>query len=241
VELPELARTCGAAAVASHRTAARPWQLELVDEGAESVTEPRNRSRLVVPGWLVHRRDLRPEETVSVDGVRFTTPLRTVLDLSRCLPLEEAVAVADSALRLRTVSVEEVRATLTAAWGHHAARARAVAPLVDARSESVLESLFAVALHIAGLDPPARQHIVRERDGTFVARVDFCWPDQRLVVETDGFAFHSDREAYRRDRNRLNALERLGWRVLRFSWEDVRHRTAYVMRTIESCLHGAVA
>ena len=43
----------------------------------------------------------------------------------------------------------------------------------------------------------------------------------RVVIELDGFAYHSDRADYRRDRRRTNALTALGYRVLRFSWEDV--------------------
>ena len=70
---------------------------------------------------------------------------------------------------------------------------------------------------------------------------DFACADARLVVEADGFAFHSDRAAYRKDRERLNALERLGWRVLRFTWEDVRGRPAYVVGLVHGCLADAAA
>ena len=48
--------------------------------------------------------------------------------------------------------------------------------------------------------------MVADEDGGFVARVDFCWPAATLIVEADGFAQHSDRSAYRRDRQRLTAL-----------------------------------
>lgn len=241
MEVTDLARVCGPRATASHQTAAALWKLELVTAGPQCLTVPRERSRLTVPGWKVYRRDLPSQDVVVAGGVRLTTPLRTVLDLSRSLPLEEAVAAADSALRVTGLKAEQVQAVLARAWGHHSARARAVAPLVDARSESVLESLLGVVLHLGDLPPPVRQHVVREKDGTFVARVDFCWPHRRLIVEADGFAFHSDRAAYRKDRDRLNALERLGWRVLRFSWEDVRERPAHVVGTIASCLRDEAA
>jgi very-short-patch-repair endonuclease len=69
-----------------------------------------------------------------------------------------------------------------------------------------------------------------------VARVDFAWPAARLIVEADGFAYHSDRESYRRDRERLNHLERLGWRVLRFTWEDVVSRPEYVTNLVGAVL-----
>jgi very-short-patch-repair endonuclease len=58
-------------------------------------------------------------------------------------------------------------------------------------------------------------------------------------VEADGFAFHADRLAYRRDRERQNQLERLGWRVLRFTWEDVRGRPEHVVALIRDCLRIA--
>ncbi len=65
-----------------------------------------------------------------------------------------------------------------------------------------------------------------------MAQVDLCWPAACLIVEADGFAFHSDRAAYRRDRERLNQLERLGWRVLRVTWEDVVHRPEHVVALV---------
>jgi very-short-patch-repair endonuclease len=98
-----------------------------------------------------------------------------------------------------------------------------------------MESLLRVLLHEAGIPRPRTQYRVREH-GQEVARVDFCWPEQRLVVEADGYAFHSSRDDYRRDRRRMNDLERLGWRVLRFSWEDVTQRPDYVSGLVRACL-----
>jgi very-short-patch-repair endonuclease len=60
-------------------------------------------------------------------------------------------------------------------------------------------------------------------------------------VEADGFAFHSDRVAYRRDRERLNELEQLGGRVLRFTWEDVVARPEHVLALVQECLDQAAA
>ena len=85
----------------------------------------------------------------------------------------------------------------------------------------MLESLCRLLLSQAGLAPQVTQLVIRTRTGARIGRVDFAWPAARLVVEVDGFAFHADREAYRKDRRRGNALQRAGWRVLRFSWEDV--------------------
>lgn len=222
----------------SHESAARDQGLEVVDDGGrQSLTVPRNRSRVVLPGWDVHRRDV---EVVEVRGRRVTSPVRTVVDLAGDRPLSRGVAVADSAVRLKLVTSAVLVAALVARPGPNRAARRAVAALVDPASGSVLESLFRVLVHETGLPPPRTQYDVR--DGRrFVARVDFCWPAQRLVVEVDGFAFHSDRAAYRADRRRMNELERLGWRVLRFSWEDVVSGEAYVVATLRALLDAAAA
>ncbi len=68
--------------------------------------------------------------------------------------------------------------------------------------------------------------------------MDFAWPEQRLLVEVDGFAFHADRSRYRSDRRRTNALVLAGWRVLRFSWEDVVHRPDVVVAQVRAALHA---
>jgi very-short-patch-repair endonuclease len=221
----------GPSAALSHEEAAKALGIELVEGGRRRLTVPRNRSRVRVPGWDVVRSDLRPREVEEVDGVRTTTALRTVPNLCRVLVFAHAVVAANSAL----VTASELRAALAGARGRGACRLRAVAPALDPASGSVLESLLRVLLRSAGLGP-VTQFVVDDARGRFVARVDFCWPAARLVVEADGFAFHADRASYRRDRERLNDLERCGWRVLRFTWEDVVHRPDHVLAVVRDCL-----
>lgn len=230
----------GLRAVLSHETAAQLLGLALLEPpSARRLTVPRNRSRLVVPGWEVVRRDVPLRDRVLREGLPCTGPARTVSDLARTLPTPEALVVADSALRGRLVRERDLRRRLLRAEGSGAGRLRLVGSLVDAGSGSALESLLRWTLHEAGLPAPVTQHRIRDGAGREVARVDFCWPEEGLVVEADGFAFHSERSAYRRDRERTNSLVRLGWRVLRFTWEDVRHRPGYVVGLVRACLADA--
>ncbi len=113
--------------------------------------------------------------------------------------------------------------------------------LADPRCGSVLESLCRLLLIQAGLAPEVTQLLVRSRDGGRIGRVDFAWPSARLVVEVDGFAFHADRESYREDRRRSNALQRAGWVVLRFSWEDVVHTPQLVVAAVREVLSHRTA
>lgn len=60
------------------------------------------------------------------------------------------------------------------------------------------------------------------------SRADFAWPRIRLLLETDGYAWHRQRADYRADRERANAYAELGWTLLRVTWEDVVHRPDHV-------------
>jgi very-short-patch-repair endonuclease len=223
----------GTRAVLSHETAARLHGIELhEDEGVQRVSVPRARNGRGAPGWKVHRAEVAEVEVR--EGLRCTDAARTVADLARVLDHTRAVVAADSALRLGLVRLSEL-APMARAMGRGAARVREVHAAMDAKSGSVLETLLRLALAEAGIPRPVTQYRVTDH-GREVARVDFCWPEQRLVVEADGFAFHSSRDDYRRDRQRMNELERLGWRVLRFTWEDVVHRPDHVTGLVRACL-----
>lgn len=164
-----------------------------------------------------------------VDGLRVTTLPATLRECARTRPLEEAVAIIDSALRRKLV-------TLRGLMGRGILR-RAVA-LADPQCGSVLESALRVLPSQHGLAPPYSQFVVRD-GSTFVARVDFCWPDQRLIVETDGRRWHDPADARDADRRRGNACARLGWRILRFTWAEVIHEPAYVVTTVRAALVAA--
>jgi very-short-patch-repair endonuclease len=47
--------------------------------------------------------------------------------------------------------------------------------------------------------------------------VDFLWPEHKLIVEFDGFAYHSDRKAFEQDRLRDQRLVAAGFRVIRIT------------------------
>jgi very-short-patch-repair endonuclease len=51
--------------------------------------------------------------------------------------------------------------------------------------------------------------------------VDFFWPTERLVVEIDGFAFHSSKPKFEKDRRRDAELAAAGLRVVRITWRQL--------------------
>ena len=66
--------------------------------------------------------------------------------------------------------------------------------------------------------------------------VDFLWPDQRLIVEVDGYAFHRGRRAFERDRQRDAALAAQGYTVLRVTWRQLVYEPQAVVARIAAAL-----
>lgn len=78
-------------------------------------------------------------------------------------------------------------------------------------------------------------------DAGLIGVVDILFPGQRLVIEIDGRADHSDERAFQHDRSRQNRLIARGYRVLRFTWDDVVRRPTEVIATIRHALSLAAA
>jgi very-short-patch-repair endonuclease len=66
--------------------------------------------------------------------------------------------------------------------------------------------------------------------------VDFLWPDERVIVEVDGFAFHHTRAAFERDRARDRALHAAGYVVLRSTWRQLIDEPEAVVAALAAAL-----
>ena len=169
-----------------------------------------------------------------------TAPLRTVLDCAMRLPFDEGLAVADSALRSGLVRPHELSDAASALRGIGGPKARAVAAVADAQAANPFESVLrAICLSIPGLD--VRPQVQIAGDGIW-AVVDLADEQLRLVIEAEGFEFHGTRGGLVRDCRRYTEIAVLGWTVLRFTWEDVMLRPAWVRWAITAWLaqrHGS--
>lgn len=183
-------------------------------------------------GVELHRADLMDDEVVG----GCTSRERTLGDCLRQLPFDEALAVADSALR-EGFSRARLMAIARDLRGPGSARARRVALAADARAANPFESVLrAIALDVVGLCVTPQVSLRRLVAGgapLFLARPDLV--DQRLgiVLEAESFEWHGERAALHRDARRYNALASDGWLVLRFSWADVMHHPEHVRAVLE--------
>ncbi|WP_156118999.1 DUF559 domain-containing protein [Modestobacter caceresii] len=183
----------------------------------------------------VHRTDLATTDVELVDHVPVTTALRTAWDVAALEPLGTAVAALDAMVRagsVRLPQLEHLAERGTGRWG--VAKVRRAFGLVDPRAESAPESRVRVALVLAGLAPVPQFHV--QHHGEFLAKVDFAWPEAKLIVEYEG-AHHFEAEQIVADDQRYAVLVAAGWRVIRLSAPDLRDLDS-VVRRVRDALAG---
>lgn len=196
------------------------WELKTQPEMPEVAINPRRhlppeRRSGVRVAWM----NVAEDDVVA--GV--TTPLKTVLDCARHLPFDEALTIADSALRSGLVTRAEMDATRVRGAG--AAAVRRVLAHADGRAANPFESVLRALCIEEGVDVVPQQAVDLP---TGTVHPDLVCRIRRLVLEADSWSFHATRKAHKRDCVRYNLLTLHGWRVLRFTWEQVMHEQTYV-------------
>jgi very-short-patch-repair endonuclease len=227
--------TCGESATLSHRTAATIWQLRtdpiLPIDVITATGHGRKHARITT-----HRTRLYAFDALVIDGLRVTTPSRTIVDLAAMLEGRALRDVVERAQDLRRFDPEDLHATLSRLPRRKGTRRLAdllslLQPDED-NARSDLERLFLALTRRARLPKPVANHRIADR-----AR-DFAWPEQRLVVETDGYRYHSTRWARRRDNRRDRELTALGWRPVRFTFEEIAFEPAAVANELAGLLRA---
>lgn len=103
-----------------------------------------------------------------------------------------------------------------------------------------MESEARLVMLDGGLPEPVLQYEIVDRDGR-LWRVDFVWPERGVIVEYDGFDWHSSPEHLLRDRQKRAALQELNWRVLSIVSDDVRRHPDAMLRRIDGQLSRSAA
>jgi very-short-patch-repair endonuclease len=203
----------GPNSVLSHGSAAELWAMR-GSRGDPEVT--RRSGGTTRRGVRLHQtRVLDPSETTVEAGIPVTSIERTLVDIAARLDprqLERAVVAADRTGQLRWPELERLLARTPRRPG--ACRLRRIAHKVSPRAvdaKSTLEIDFLALCREAGLAAPQVNVLV---EGFLI---DFLWPAERLIVETDTYGFHGDRLAFERDRERSMQLMACGYEVHRIT------------------------
>lgn len=217
----------GQDAAVSHRAAAALSKL-LPEPRRIDITTARARNRRRPAAVAVHRpaEPLGPDDVTTLGGIPVTRPARLLLDLAASEREPVVGRCLDECLRRKLVSLPFLERWLNEA-GAFRPGARLLRRLVYERAvlgvtDSELETRVLRLLRNSGLPIPHLQYEVHDR-GAFLGRVDLAYPDARVAIEVDGFAPHSGKRAFHRDRARANDIQAAGWTMLRITSQHLDH------------------
>jgi very-short-patch-repair endonuclease len=222
------------AGTVSHLSAAQHWGWAVkTTPDRPDVTVARNRNLTLAQrkGVQIHRADLAPDEIV--EGV--TSRARTLVDCLRDCDFDEALAVADSALR-DGQSAKRLVMLAEGSRGPGSRQIRRVAHAASEKAANPFESVLrAIALDVPGLN--VRPQVPLYGGAEFLGRPDLVDEALRVVLEADSFEWHGDRAALSNDARRYDAMVVNGWLVLRFAWEDVMFDPDWVRSILEAAVN----
>jgi hypothetical protein len=178
-----------------------------------------------------HQGECRVGDLRRQDGHWITVPARTVLDIAAVAGAEVGLVQANHFLHLELTSLAELHAVAAVEefWPrslpHHL-----VLHLADPKVESVGETRSMFCFSAQGLPRPETQYEIRYPNGEVAARVDFAWPERKVIVEFDGEEkYHRYRkpgetieQMVLREKRREDLIRELtGWTVIRITWADL--------------------
>jgi very-short-patch-repair endonuclease len=227
---------CGQGAFLSHLDAAALWGFYYGLGPRVHVTVKWQRS---IDGLILHRtRRLDPDETTTRNGIPVTAVARTLVDLTEYLSEDRLLRAMREAEYQRLLDLDALNAAVERAHGR-----RRLKPLKQAiglhrpgqiiRGE--LELRFAELLRGTGVREPEKNVALQVRGKTYV--LDCYWPEHRLAVELDGRDGHARELAFESDRRRDAALNAIGIRLLRFTWQRVNYDCAEVLEDLTAAMN----
>jgi very-short-patch-repair endonuclease len=183
----------------------------------------------VVEGIKVHRRPAL--RTTTRHGIPLTTPVDTIIDLAAAGANVEAVV--NDADKLDVIRVHVLRQALDSVDPRPGVPAlkRMLDRHTFTLTDSELERFFLPIVRRIGLPRPLTQVWLNG------SRVDFYWPELKLVVETDGGTYHRTPMQQTKDAMRDQRHVVAGLTVLRFPHWQIR----YEPKSVEAVLRAVAS
>ncbi|MEX2423672.1 MAG: type IV toxin-antitoxin system AbiEi family antitoxin domain-containing protein [Acidimicrobiia bacterium] len=237
----DLMRTVLAAwpgAVVSHESAAAVHEFPYV-EATRMIVSHHTRTTHEFPELTVKRtHDLDIWHVTTSSGVRLTTVARTIVDLAGERSVKHMGAIVDQLVSRKMVDLLEVEAVLGSIGrrgkpGTVTMREVLEARLGDDRSASVLERRGRDLIRDARLPTPVSEYPVPWTTGR---RFDDAYPDRQIAIEWDSRRFHGQMASFEADRVKDRDGAVFGWKVLRFTWDDVHNHPDRVVETLRALL-----
>jgi very-short-patch-repair endonuclease len=201
----------------SHASAGDDWGFRRFDGAFETITRPGTSGRRRQGNLLVMSSLVIAGDVTTHNGLRITTPERTVIDLAPHLSDRALRKAFREAIRLKLLTPLSMLETLknhrgrrgTSKLNKLAARYTRL-PIDRCRSDPE-----AMALELID---NARLPIPQVNVDVAGEEADLSWPDRRLIIELDGPQFHRLKDE---DARKTATWRAAGWTVHRFPTDDV--------------------
>jgi Transcriptional regulator, AbiEi antitoxin len=220
---------CGRRAALSHGSAATLWGFNKHWDVPFEVIAPTVRAR---DGVKVHRsRVLRRRDITRQHGIRVTSPARTVLDYVPRLSEKRVRRVVNDGLRGPHLHLDDLGDVLRRNPTHPGTK-RLLRFVEDPSgpTNSPLEDDFVEFAKRYGLPAPVTNTWLGGYE------VDILYPAERVIVEVDGFDFHSDRDSFERDRDRDANMLEADYLTVRVTKERMSHTPGREARRLNAIL-----
>ena len=164
------------------------------------------------------------------NNLRVTTLPLTVIEAA--IRRGGGAKLMDGALQRHVELSQLWRAHLRNKGRHGSPAARRLLQAASDGARSEAERLLVKLLRDAGIKGWTTNYPI----GKYKA--DVAFPKERVDIEVDGWAFHSDPEVFAKDRERQNAIALMGWQVLRFTWLDLTEHPQRVIAEIAAAIRS---
>lgn len=225
-------------AVVSHEAAAEVHGLSYVARGLATVLV-HSQTTHEFPGVSVRRcHDLSADHVERVNGLPTTSVARTIVDLAALVSERNLAAIIDDAVTAKLVTIEAVCAVAEAIGRSGKPGTKNLRGILEERSGPGMRGTGlerrgnALLSTIEGATPRFEFAVPWCPDKRF----DAAYPEARLAIEWDGRRWHTQEAAFQRDRTRDREATLHGWRMLRFTWDDVTERPNDVIGAVRAAL-----
>jgi hypothetical protein len=201
--------------------------------------------RKIVPrcGVIVHHTKRLPRDQIlRVHNIPCTSVERTVLDLCGTVGTRQGAIAVDHTLHhgMATLGSYDFCLFLTARRGRNGCGV--LRDLVHERAalsefpNTPLETVVFEMIAGSTLPTPQCQVPIHDERGAFVARPDFLYPQEKIIIEGHSRLWHTGFELERRDRARGKRLASLGYQTIYVTWADATSSSSLTLMTIERAL-----
>jgi hypothetical protein len=233
--------SAGPGALASHRTAARLWEVSGRMSVPVEITIPYGRKSNGTNGTVHRSRDLDLADPTARNGIPVTGLGRTVLDVAAVEP-QRARPVMWQAMRTHGLTWHDLLRVLIGHSRHGRPGLGEIRRLINehygviAGDSGTEDRAYQILVDSGRVPVPDRLVPVMCADGVEVT-ADFAWPELRAVLEIYGVDHMVNEQVQQADAHRANQIVLAGWSMLTYTGKMLRRPDQFI-HDVEGMLRG---